>query len=70
MTVEVAELVGAAQITGRGISSIADNAILLRYVEVAPCEVDVLERAIAALRHTRHPALHLLRARLEAAYRL
>ena len=34
MMVEVAELVGTAQLTGRGISSIADNAILLRYVEV------------------------------------
>jgi circadian clock protein KaiC len=34
MTVEVAELMGSAQLTGRGISSIADNTILLRYVEV------------------------------------
>jgi hypothetical protein len=43
---------------------------VLRYVEVAPYEVDVLERAIAALRHTAHPALPLLRARLDAAYRM
>jgi circadian clock protein KaiC len=34
VTVEVAELLGSAQLTGRGVSSIADNAILLRYVEV------------------------------------
>jgi len=34
MTVEVAEMLGSAQLTGRGISSIADNTILLRYVEM------------------------------------
>ena len=34
MTMEVAELLGTAQLTGHGISSIADNLIVLRYVEV------------------------------------
>jgi circadian clock protein KaiC len=34
MTVEVADMLGSAQLTGRGISSIADNTILLRYVEI------------------------------------
>lgn len=34
MTMEVAELLGTAQLTGHGVSSIADNLIVLRYVEV------------------------------------
>jgi circadian clock protein KaiC len=34
MTMEVPELLGAAQLTGHGVSSIADNVIVLRYVEV------------------------------------
>ena len=34
MTMEVPELLGTAQLTGHGISSIADNVIVLRYVEV------------------------------------
>ena len=46
LTVEVAELLGTAQLTGRGVSSIADNAILLRYVEV---ETRLL-RAISVLK--------------------
>ena len=47
-----------------------DPEAVLRYVEAAPYEVDVLERAIAALGHTAHPALPLLCARLKAAYRV
>jgi hypothetical protein len=35
-----------------------------------PGEIDVLERAIGALGHASHPALPLLRARLDAAYRV
>lgn len=46
MTVEVAELLGTAQLTGRGISSIADNVILLRYVEIETR----LVRAISVLK--------------------
>jgi hypothetical protein len=34
MTMEVAELFGSAQLTGHGVSSIADNVIVLRYIEV------------------------------------
>ena len=34
MTMEVAELLGTAQLTGHGVSSIADNLIVLRYVEM------------------------------------
>jgi circadian clock protein KaiC len=34
MTMEVPELLGTAQLTGHGVSSIADNVIVLRYVEV------------------------------------
>jgi circadian clock protein KaiC len=34
MTMEVAELLGTAQLTGHGVSSIADNLIMLRYIEV------------------------------------
>jgi circadian clock protein KaiC len=37
MTMEVAELLGTAQLTGHGVSSTADNLILLRYVEVDGC---------------------------------
>lgn len=46
MTMEVAELLGSAQLTGHGVSSIADNVILLRYVEVA----GLLARAISVLK--------------------
>jgi circadian clock protein KaiC len=46
MTMEVAELLGAAQLTGHGVSSTADNLILLRYVEVA----GRLERAVSVLK--------------------
>ena len=46
MTMEVAELLGTAQLTGHGVSSIADNVILIRYVEVEAH----LERAISVLK--------------------
>jgi len=43
---EVAELLGPAQLTGHGVSSIADNLIVLRYVEVDAH----LERAVLVLK--------------------
>jgi len=46
MTLEVAELLGTAQLTGHGVSSIADNLIVLRYVEVA----GRLERVVFVLK--------------------
>src|SRR3970282_2101645 len=46
MTMEVAELLGTAQLTGHGVSSIADNLIVLRYVEMA----GRLERAVFVLK--------------------
>lgn len=46
MTMEVAELLGTAQLTGHGVSSTADNLILLRYVEVN----GRLERAVSVLK--------------------
>jgi circadian clock protein KaiC len=46
MTMEVAELLGTAQLTGHGVSSIADNLIVLRYVEVDAH----LERAVLVLK--------------------
>jgi circadian clock protein KaiC len=46
MTMEVAELLGTAQLTGHGVSSIADNVIVLRYVEVD----GHLERAVFILK--------------------
>lgn len=46
MTMEVAELLGTAQLTGHGVSSIADNVIVLRYVEVE----GHLERAVFVLK--------------------
>jgi circadian clock protein KaiC len=46
MTMEVAELLGTAQLTGHGVSSTADNLILLRYVEVD----GRLERAVSVLK--------------------
>jgi circadian clock protein KaiC len=46
MTVEIADLLGTAQLTGRGVSSIADNLIVLRYVEVEAH----LERAVFVLK--------------------
>jgi circadian clock protein KaiC len=46
MTMEVAELLGAAQLTGHGVSSTADNLILLRYVEMD----GRLERAVSVLK--------------------
>jgi hypothetical protein len=47
-----------------------DPDAVLRYAEAVPGEIDVLERAIGALGHASHPALPLLRARLDAAYRV
>ena len=54
MTMEVAELLGNAQLTGHGVSSIVDNLIVLRYVEVD----GHLERAVFVLkaRGTSHAA--------------
>ena len=46
MTMEVAQLLGTAQLTGHGVSSTADNLILLRYVEMQ----GQLERAVAVLK--------------------
>jgi len=46
MAMEVPELLGTWQLTGHGISSIADNVILMRYVEVG----GHLERAISVLK--------------------
>ena len=46
MTMEIAELLGASQLTGHGVSSIADNVIVLRYVEVEAH----LERAVLVLK--------------------
>jgi circadian clock protein KaiC len=46
MTLEVPELLGHGQLTGHGVSSIADNAILLRYLEVE----GRLDRAISILK--------------------
>ena len=46
MTMEVAELLGTAQLTGRGVSSIADNLIVLRYIEMD----GRLERAVFVLK--------------------
>jgi circadian clock protein KaiC len=46
MTMEVAELLGTAQLTGHGVSSTADNLILLRYVELD----GHLERAVSVLK--------------------
>jgi circadian clock protein KaiC len=46
MQMEVTELLGSAQLGGRGVSSTADNVILLRYVEVQ----GRLDRAIAVLK--------------------
>jgi circadian clock protein KaiC len=46
MTMEVAELLGTAQLTGHGVSSIADNLIALRYVEMD----GRLERAVFVLK--------------------
>lgn len=60
ITMEIAELLGTAQLTGHGISSIADNILLLRYVEVA----GRLERAVSVLKARGVPHLTELR-RLE-----
>jgi circadian clock protein KaiC len=46
MTMEVAELLGSAQLTGHGVSSITDNVVILRYVEMA----GRLERAASVLK--------------------
>jgi circadian clock protein KaiC len=46
MTMEIAELLGTAQLTGHGVSSIADNVIVLRYVEMQAH----LERALLVLK--------------------
>jgi circadian clock protein KaiC len=46
MTLEVPEVFGGGQLTGHGVSSIADNVILMRYLEVQ----GHLERAISVLK--------------------
>ena len=46
MTMEIPELLGTGQLTGHGISSIADNLVVLRYVEVQAH----LERAVLVLK--------------------
>ncbi len=46
MTMEIPEVLGGQQLTGHGVSSIADNVILLRYLEVQAR----LERAISILK--------------------
>lgn len=46
MTMEVSELLGSAQLTGHGVSSTADNIMLLRYVEIQ----GRLERALSVLK--------------------
>lgn len=46
MTMEVPEVLGGGRLTGHGVSSIADNVILLRYLEVE----GHLERAISILK--------------------
>lgn len=46
MTLELEEALGSGQLSGRAISSLADNVILLRHLEVA----DRLERAILVLK--------------------
>lgn len=45
-TMEIPELLGTTQLTGHGVSSITDNAVLLRYVEVG----GRLERAVSVLK--------------------
>jgi circadian clock protein KaiC len=46
MTMEVSELLGSSQLSGHGVSSTADNIILLRYVEIQ----GRLERALSVLK--------------------
>jgi circadian clock protein KaiC len=46
MTLEVEQLLSSGRLSGRAISSLADNVVLLRYVEVA----DRLERAVTVLK--------------------
>ncbi|MFN0070841.1 MAG: ATPase domain-containing protein [Chloroflexota bacterium] len=46
LTVEVPELLGSGQLTGHGVSSIADNVIMLRYVEMG----GHLTRAISVIK--------------------
>ena len=46
MTLEIPEVVGGGQLTGHGVSSIADNVICLRYLEIE----GRLERAISILK--------------------
>jgi len=46
MTLEVPEVLGGGQLTGHGVSSIADNVMLLRYLEVE----GHLERAVSILK--------------------
>jgi circadian clock protein KaiC len=54
---EVPELLGATTLTGRGLSSIADNIILLRYVEIG----SYLTRAISVLKVRGSPHQRVLR---------
>jgi circadian clock protein KaiC len=46
LTIETAQLLGAAQLTGEGVSFIADNVVQLRYIEME----GRLERAISVLK--------------------
>jgi circadian clock protein KaiC len=46
LTLEVPELLGTAQLTGHGVSSVADNMIRLRYVEVG----GELQRSVSVLK--------------------
>ena len=46
LTVEVPELLGNTQLTGHGVSSVADNVIRLRYVEIE----GELRRAVSVLK--------------------
>jgi circadian clock protein KaiC len=64
LTMEVAQTLGASQLTGHGVSSIADNVVLLRFVEIEAR----LERAISVLkaRGVQHET-ELRRFRIEAS---
>jgi len=64
LTMEIAELLGTSQLTGHGVSSIGDNVVLLRFVEVEAR----LERAISVLkaRGVQHET-ELRRFRIEAS---
>ncbi len=63
MNMEIADLLGSAQLSGHGISFAADNVIQLKYVEVEGC----LERGVSVLkaRGVRH-ATDVRRLRIDA----